>query len=188
MNRLAIVVGDMTDHGGHVMTGSESHIIDGFPTAHVGCDVICPLHGPTKIISGQNDYLVEGHPLALEGDLTTCGARLVSCQQNFFLVERESSSEHIPVTPPMKRAYTPVVLAQPYTSSTSRQNRIVCDERFQMLTHQRNRLGHLDYVLLEHNQCTARGTLDEHGHSRKHGSSSPSTLQFAASAPWPVME
>jgi uncharacterized Zn-binding protein involved in type VI secretion len=68
MLKLAIVVRDIMDHGGTVLTGSKADILDDFPMAHVGSDVICPLHGHTTIISGQLDFLIgDGTlPLALE--------------------------------------------------------------------------------------------------------------------------
>lgn len=53
MRRLTIVVGDTTDHGGTVTTGAGAGVVEGLAMAHVGSDVLCPLHGPTKIITGQ---------------------------------------------------------------------------------------------------------------------------------------
>lgn len=91
MKLLAIVQGDTTDHGGSVINGDQTKRINGFPVAHRGCDVICPLHGTSKIIGEENNFHIEGNIIALEGDLTSCGARLISRQQSFFRVERRSS-------------------------------------------------------------------------------------------------
>ncbi|NAS98538.1 PAAR domain-containing protein [Pseudomonas syringae pv. actinidifoliorum] len=55
MKLLAIVQGDTTDHGGSVINGDQTKRINGFPVAHRGCDVICPLHGTSKIIGEKNN-------------------------------------------------------------------------------------------------------------------------------------
>ncbi|MBX6939284.1 PAAR domain-containing protein, partial [Pseudomonas syringae group genomosp. 3] len=91
MKLLVIVQGDTTDHGGSVINGDQTKRINGFPVAHRGCDVICPLHGASKIIGEENNFHIEGNIITLEGDLTSCGARLISRQQSFFRVERRSS-------------------------------------------------------------------------------------------------
>lgn len=37
MNHLAIVVGDITDHGGSVISGAKTFFIDNVAVAHIGC-------------------------------------------------------------------------------------------------------------------------------------------------------
>lgn len=56
MKLLAIVQGDTTDHGGSVINGDQTKRINGFPVAHRGCDVICPLHGTSKIIGEKKQH------------------------------------------------------------------------------------------------------------------------------------
>ncbi len=57
MKLLAIVQGDTTDHGGSVINGDQTKRINGFQVAHRGCDVICPLHGASKIIGDVQTIL-----------------------------------------------------------------------------------------------------------------------------------
>jgi uncharacterized Zn-binding protein involved in type VI secretion len=92
MNHLAIVVGDITDHGGSVISGAKTFFIDNVAVAHIGCEVLCPLHGATRIATGQNHFVVEGHPVAIEGDLTSCGARLISQQQSCFRIDGQPAA------------------------------------------------------------------------------------------------
>ena len=50
MTKPLIVVGDKTDHGGAVLTGSGVTLIDGKSVACVGDSVSCPLKGiPFKV-------------------------------------------------------------------------------------------------------------------------------------------
>lgn len=80
--RAYIRVGDPTDHGGVVISGSSTYLIDGKPIARVGDTVTCPEHGhgPTVITTGDPNTLVDGKPAAREGDLCACGAHLVATQ------------------------------------------------------------------------------------------------------------
>lgn len=76
----AIVVGDATDHGGTVVTGSSRFSIYGLPAALVGSRVFCPLHGVTTIVPG--DGTAAGcERIAISSDTTSCGAKLVSALQ-----------------------------------------------------------------------------------------------------------
>lgn len=83
MTRLAIVVGDTTSHGGEVLTGYAGAIIEGKPVAHVGSEVMCPLHGRTEIVTGRAGWTVESRAVAAAGDSTSCGATLIAGSQNF---------------------------------------------------------------------------------------------------------
>lgn len=72
--------GDKTDHGGTVLTGDGTFRIDGRDVARVGDQVQCPkCRGTFPIISGATD-LISGTPVAREGDLTACGAKLIASQ------------------------------------------------------------------------------------------------------------
>lgn len=78
MTRPVILVGDMLDHGGSVVSGSEQTSVDGMPVARVGDKVICSKHGPTTIVSGDGSVLVDGKPVARQGDKTGCGGSLIA--------------------------------------------------------------------------------------------------------------
>jgi uncharacterized Zn-binding protein involved in type VI secretion len=80
----------MSDHGGKIITGDATMKIDGLPVARLGDLHSCPLvypvlvipHAVTPIIMGvyiENRPLINGVPAAFEGDMTMCGAKLLSC-------------------------------------------------------------------------------------------------------------
>lgn len=194
MKNLAIVVGDITDHGGSVVGGAKTFLISNVPIAHVGSEVICPLHGLTHIVSGQNHFLIEGQPAAIEGDLTSCGARLISRQQSSFWIGGQSPAMSVvtypapPIHPPAAATLTPPQPAQPVATTLIESGDIHCDECFQFFSTQRTPLGHLYYALLHDGQCIAQGVLDREGRSQTHGSTNPAALHIAISAPSPVLE
>lgn len=83
MDKPLIVVGDKTDHGGVVLTGSTTTRIDGKPVACVGDMVSCPKKGhggTTVIVTGSAGMDVDGRRAARHGDKTACGATLLSSQ------------------------------------------------------------------------------------------------------------
>lgn len=84
MGKKIIVLGDSTDHGGKVISGSATHLIDGKPVARLGDKVLCPAlfpngqpHGVNPIIEGEPGCLIDGTPVALEGHKTLCGCSLI---------------------------------------------------------------------------------------------------------------
>lgn len=79
-----ITVGDKTDHGGTVISGSPSHTIFGRSVARLGDQVDCPQyypggkpHGINKIITAYNQITVGGVPIAIDGCTTECGCKLI---------------------------------------------------------------------------------------------------------------
>ena len=77
----AIRLGDTTDHGGAVVTGSMTMKLRGRPVARKGDELICPLHPeiqPNLIIEGDVRITDRGVPVARHGDLGTCGCHLIS--------------------------------------------------------------------------------------------------------------
>jgi len=88
MSRKFIVLGDLTSHGGTVISasGAGRMVIDGIPVACVGDMVACPKKGCEStfpIIQGASgpDTTLDGKPVAREGDMTACGAVLISAGQ-----------------------------------------------------------------------------------------------------------
>jgi uncharacterized Zn-binding protein involved in type VI secretion len=81
-----IRLGDPTSHGGKVISTSASHItVDGVAVVLVGDKCICPIKGHTncKVASGNASHTVHGVAVAYDGDLTSCGATLISTVENF---------------------------------------------------------------------------------------------------------
>lgn len=84
MSLKIITVGDKTDHGGTVISGSPRHDIHGRAIARVGDKVQCPMpypggkpHGINKIITGSATLTVDGIAVAVEGCMTECGCKLI---------------------------------------------------------------------------------------------------------------
>ncbi|KVR24676.1 hypothetical protein WK15_19565 [Burkholderia ubonensis] len=80
--KAQIVVGDVTSHGGRVISGSPSSTWgrDEIPIARKGDKVTCPICEPHvfEIAEGCDDSVDLGAPVALEGHKTTCGAVLLA--------------------------------------------------------------------------------------------------------------
>lgn len=79
-----IVVGDSTDHGGKVISGSPTHDIGGKAIARLHDEVSCPLfypggkpHGVNKIITAHETLTAGGVPVAVHGCKTECGCTLM---------------------------------------------------------------------------------------------------------------
>lgn len=84
MSLKIITVGDKTDHGGKVISGSPAHDIRGRAIARLGDKVDCPQfypggkpHGVNKIITAHDTLTVDGVPVAVEGCTTECGRKLI---------------------------------------------------------------------------------------------------------------
>ena len=88
MPHKIIVVGDTTDHGGKVISGSSLHTVDGIPIARLGDRVDCPKHYPSGKAHGVNK-IVTAHPIvkaggvavAVEGCETECGCKLIGSKR-----------------------------------------------------------------------------------------------------------
>lgn len=78
-----IRLGDKTSHGGSVLEASKLTDSGGIGVARVGDKVSCPLpgHGSGAIVSGDASLIVDGKPVARNGDKTSCGAVLIASQQ-----------------------------------------------------------------------------------------------------------
>ncbi|MEN6521096.1 MAG: PAAR domain-containing protein [Armatimonadota bacterium] len=73
-------LGDRTDHGGTIISGSLRTLINGIPAARKGDLHSCPIpgHGVTPIVTGSANVTIEGQPAARTGDITECGAVIIS--------------------------------------------------------------------------------------------------------------
>ncbi|MFM0139543.1 PAAR domain-containing protein [Caballeronia grimmiae] len=84
MSLPIIRVGDRTDHGGKVITGSSTHMISGRSVARLNDLVDCPQtypdgrpHGINKIIEAHPTFMVGGQRVALHGHHSECGCALI---------------------------------------------------------------------------------------------------------------
>ena len=72
---------DATDHGGIVITASDTMSYDGCGIARKGDEVTCPLHPeirPNLIIEGDEETTDHGVPVARHGHKAMCGCHLIS--------------------------------------------------------------------------------------------------------------
>jgi uncharacterized Zn-binding protein involved in type VI secretion len=73
-------LGDLTSHGGKVISASATHLIGGVGIARQGDQVLCPIsgHGLNDIVEGAATYLIGGRMVALHGHRSACGCTLIS--------------------------------------------------------------------------------------------------------------
>lgn len=73
-------LGDISSHGGVIITSAVRTLVNGIPVARMGDLHVCPIpgHGVTPIVTGSLDTLTEGQPNARIGDITACGAVIVT--------------------------------------------------------------------------------------------------------------
>ncbi len=82
MASALIRLGDTTSHGGVVIEASGKSFTGNVSIARMGDKVTCPIpgHGTNPIVSGDPTFIVDGQPVAREGDKTACGATLIPSQ------------------------------------------------------------------------------------------------------------
>jgi uncharacterized Zn-binding protein involved in type VI secretion len=82
MSQLIIVLGDVTDHGGRVITAGTMTDTNGLPWARMGDMVSCPrCKGIYPIAQGDANFIVDGAPVAYAGCEVACGAKLIGGKQ-----------------------------------------------------------------------------------------------------------
>lgn len=71
-------IGDLSSHGGHIISGSANVHTNGLLTARTGDLHACPIHGHgiTPLISTSH-VLVNGLPVVRIGDKAGCGAVII---------------------------------------------------------------------------------------------------------------
>lgn len=84
MSKPLARMGDMTSHGGTIITGAVKTMVNGMPVARMGDMHACPIYGHlvTPIITGSATTMVEGKPAARVGDMTACGATILAGSMN----------------------------------------------------------------------------------------------------------
>ncbi len=79
MVRQVVVVGDaLAPFGGEVLTGSDTDAVDGKAIGRKTDLVRCVEHGMNRIEEGDESFLIDGKPAALEGHHASCGCVLIS--------------------------------------------------------------------------------------------------------------
>ncbi|AWH89435.1 PAAR domain-containing protein [Limnobaculum parvum] len=80
MAKGVIRLGDITSHGGEVISASSTITLYGKKVALVGDLISCPKdgHGVNAIIEGATSWYHNGKPVAVDGCLCACGCTLLS--------------------------------------------------------------------------------------------------------------
>lgn len=72
-------VGDLTAHGGVILTGSDDVEINGKKAAFVSSIASCALHpSPQAVVTGSDTVTINGHAAAFVSGLTSCGAPIAT--------------------------------------------------------------------------------------------------------------
>lgn len=71
-------LGDTSTHGGAIITSAARTLCEGALIARETDILACPIHGPNPIVGHSSKLKVEGKFCARQGDLTACGAALIS--------------------------------------------------------------------------------------------------------------
>lgn len=73
-------MGDISSHGGVIVSGAIRTMVNGRPVARMGDLHVCPIpgHGVTPIVTGSLDTVTEAMPNARLGDVAACGALIVT--------------------------------------------------------------------------------------------------------------
>ncbi|MDR5827218.1 PAAR domain-containing protein [Caballeronia sp. LP006] len=70
--------GDVTSHGGNILSGSNRIKVKGRRAARIGDFVSCPIHGDNRIVEGSKRIKDGIASLSRDGDHTECGAYLIA--------------------------------------------------------------------------------------------------------------
>lgn len=81
MAGAVIRLGDKTSHHGTVIEASGMSDSGGVGIARKGDKTRCPKHGVVEITGGDMTCIIDGQPVARDGDKTACGATLIASQQ-----------------------------------------------------------------------------------------------------------
>lgn len=87
MSKLPVArIGDMSDHGGTIITSCQKTKAEGKLIARVQDLHSCPIprHGITPIITGSQDYIVENQQCARSTSKTGCGASIIGGSMKTF--------------------------------------------------------------------------------------------------------
>lgn len=82
----AAKLGDAVCHGGAIASGSGNTTINGSNAAITGGSVAtCALHGAAPIASGSGSVFINGSNAARLGDVSGCGAAVVSGSGDVYI-------------------------------------------------------------------------------------------------------
>lgn len=147
--KRVIRLGDPTNHGGNVVSGSPTSVIFDKPVARLGDQVSCPKQGHSNcvIAEGDPEWLVDGKPVALEGHKTSCGAALIS---TLGMLNRDWESSAAVISNTQRMA----------GKSTSAH---LFNDKFRLLDEEGHPIANAEYMLIRADGSQESGTTDADG-------------------------
>jgi uncharacterized Zn-binding protein involved in type VI secretion len=76
-------IGDLTSHGGVIITGSDNCRADGIPVSRIADLHACPIHGVNVIVTGSPNHRVNSRDTSRIGSLCACGAVVITGSPGF---------------------------------------------------------------------------------------------------------
>lgn len=180
MSRPIIVVGDRTDHGGVVISGSPFSDIDGKQIARIGDKVTCPKKGHgsvTTIVTGDNTAIIDGQPVARHGDKTACGATLLSSQITTYVDTVGGGTARGSTV----AAAAGGITASTFAPSSNNTPQEPFNDAFQLVDEQTGEpLANFEYAINRADGKIVYGITDGSGFTQKIGdTSSPENVKFS---------
>lgn len=77
-------LGDVSSHGGAIVTASPNTLANSLGVARTGDLLDCPIHGPSPLI-GTSPVLVNGALSVKVGDTAACGAVMIAGSPTVFV-------------------------------------------------------------------------------------------------------
>lgn len=73
-------IGDSSDHGGVIISGSSTVFADGIGVCRLGDQHSCPIpgHGITNMVSSSTNVFADNKGVCRVGDVAGCGAKISS--------------------------------------------------------------------------------------------------------------
>lgn len=152
--RPIIRYGDVTTHGGTVVSADPTFTIYGKNVARVGDMVTCPsCKGTFPILTGASHFL-NGREVARQADVTACGAKLIASQSTATIDDGSEASTAVAAASARHQA-----LAASSTDSSS-----TYAIRFRALDHETGEpIPDCFYILKRENGARNGGITDHEG-------------------------
>jgi len=148
--------GDLTMHGGTVISADHTFAIYGKSVARVGDLVSCPrCKGIFPIVTGA-PYMWSSQNIARQDDITSCGAKLIASQSTTTIDDDSEASESV--------AAAPAPICQPEASSPDEDQSYTI--RFQALAPETGKpIPECIYILTRENGAQHGGMTDSEGYT-----------------------
>ncbi len=169
--RPLIRKGDRTTHGGTVLAGDTTFLIDGRELARVGDPVSCPqCKGNHVIVTGAPDVL-SGQTVARHDDMTDCGAKLIASQHTATWSDGSEATTNAGASPDASESL--VALADTHDIDSDEPRAI----RFQAVHPETGQpLAKRPYILTREDGSQCGGVTDAQGYTKPIETTAPEQI------------